>query len=34
MFLVGVAEPHRQRVADRVKEQLYFRFHMQCSVFE
>jgi hypothetical protein len=27
VFLIGVSEPHRQRVADRVEEQLYFRFH-------
>ena len=28
MFLVGISEPHRQRIADRVEEQLYFRFHI------
>ena len=34
VFLIRFAEPHRQRVADRIEEKLYFRFHMQCSVFE
>lgn len=34
MLLLGVSEPHRQRVADRIEEQLYFLFHMQCGVFE
>ena len=28
VFLIGVSEPHRQRVSDRVEEQLYFRFHI------
>jgi len=28
MFLVGVAEPHRQRVAEWVEKQFYFRFHI------
>ena len=28
VFLIRVAKPHRQRVADRVEEQLYFRFHI------
>jgi hypothetical protein len=28
VFLVWVSEPQRQGIADRVEEQLYFRFHM------
>jgi len=31
VFLIGVSELHRQRVADRVEEQLYFRFNISVS---
>ena len=32
VFLIGVSEPHRQRIPDWAEEQLYFRFHVSVLV--
>lgn len=31
VFLIGVSEPHRQCISNRIEEQLYFRFHIHQS---